>query len=287
MLEEIIEQAEVNGSEFLSPAPKSRLTSVEIAGIGIARNIKNEEQKTWRTRMTALLQELNDKGVGLLIEVDEINSEPEMLKLSTTFQHFVTEKRNVALLMAGLPSNVMQLLQHENTTFLRRSFQQELVPLSTKEVEFALRKTIEASGRTINKDALGTASVSANGFPFLMQLNGYHIWRQSPDKKRISLQDAKEGIAAAKDDMDRMILKTTLQELTRREVDFLAALAKGGQTSRVGQVAHRMGASPSLATRYKKRLLGLGLIEEEAFGELAFQMPLLREYVLEHCLERQ
>jgi len=84
--------------------------------------------------------------------------------------------------------------------------------------------------------------------------------------------------------MDRMILRTTILELTLRDLDFLKAMAQSPDDLRVGEVAKVMQASPSLATKHKKRLLELGLIEERPFGLLAFQMPLLREYILEHYL---
>jgi hypothetical protein len=280
MLEDIIEQTQLNGREFLVPASRQHLTGIEFAGIGISREVAHEKQLGWRTRMTRLLDELQEHKVGLLIEVDEVSAdEPELIRLSTAFQHFVSERRNVALLMAGLPGKVMDLLQHQKASFLRRSFQRVMEPLAQSEVEVAMRKTIEASGRTIDKEALVQAASSTEGFPFLVQLNGYHIWRQSPQKKRVSKQDVVDGLALAKADMDRMILTTTIGELSCRDLDFLVAMAQDASDSRIGLVAKRMGTSPSQASRHKRRLLALGLIEEKPLGALGFQLPLLREYL--------
>ncbi|MDR2107939.1 MAG: MarR family transcriptional regulator [Coriobacteriales bacterium] len=179
----------------------------------------------------------------------------------------------------------MDLLQHQKASFLRRSFQHIMEPLAQSEVEVAMRKTIEASGRTIGKEALADAASSTEGFPFLIQLNGYHIWRQSPQNKRVSKQDVVDGVALAKADMDRMILTTTIGELSRRDLDFLVAMAQEGSDIRIGRVAERMGTSPSQASKHKKRLLALGLIEEKPFGVLGFQLPLLREYLIDHYSE--
>jgi hypothetical protein len=42
------------------------------------------------------------------------------------FQHFVWERREVALLLAGLPQQVSALLRDKQVSFLRRAFQHRL-----------------------------------------------------------------------------------------------------------------------------------------------------------------
>jgi hypothetical protein len=283
MLEGIVEQTLSNGREFLVPSSKHRLTSVDISGFGFTREAIPENQPSWRVRMTKLLDELDRQGVGLLIEVDEVRADiDEMIQLATTYQHFVSEKRNVALLMAGLPGKVVGLFQHDSASFLRRAFQQQLGAVSQSEVEISLRKTIESSGRAIGKQALVDAARSTGGFPFLIQLVGYHIWRQSPERKGISEQDVSDGIRIAKDDMNRMILETTIRDLTERDLDFLIAMTEEKDISRMRDIAARMGASSALAGKYRSRLLQQGLIAEAGQGRVRFELPLLREYLIEH-----
>jgi hypothetical protein len=283
MLESIIEQTRINGEAFLEPPLRHRLTGVEISGFGLTREMLPSEQLTWRTRMAKILDELDEQGISLLIEVDELRADlDEMIQLVTAYQHFVSEKRNVALLMAGLPGKVVGLLQHDSVSFLRRAFQRQLDAVSQSEVEVSLRKTVEASGRTIGKQALSDAAKSTGGFPFLIQLIGYHIWRQLPERKRISEQDVSDGIRIAKDDMNRMILETTIRDLSARDVDFLIAMTQDEGVSRIREVATRMNASPALANKYRNRMLRQGLIAEVGQGSIRFELPLLREYLIEH-----
>jgi hypothetical protein len=56
----------------------------------------------------------------------------------------------------------------------------------------------------------------------------------------------------------------------------------GDDVNRVGVIAERMSISAPQASKHKKRLLALGLIGEELFGVMKFQMPLLKEYLIEH-----
>jgi hypothetical protein len=142
----------------------------------------------------------------LLFTVDEVTAkEKEMVTLVDAFQHFVREKRNVAMIMAGLPNNVIQLFQHDSISFLRRAFRRNLDSISIPEVKVAVKKTIELTGRTINSDALDTAAAATQGFPFMIQLVGYHMFNQSK-KKRIILDDAVSGIEIARADMENMII---------------------------------------------------------------------------------
>ena len=72
----------------------------------------------WRTRMNALLDQLALADLGLVITVDEVNPEVgELVSLVSIYQHFVRERRNVALLMAGLPNNVSSLLSNDGVSF--------------------------------------------------------------------------------------------------------------------------------------------------------------------------
>jgi hypothetical protein len=68
-------------------------------------------------------------------------------------------------------------------TFLRRAFYRKLDPISIADVKNSMKRTIEISGRTIQAEALGKMAVQTEGFPFMMQLVGYHVWKQSPKKQ--------------------------------------------------------------------------------------------------------
>jgi len=287
MLNEILEQVIDSGAEFLPKAPKSRMTGLSVYGTGFTREFIQSETPSWRHKMAGLLDALNEKGVGVIIAVDEINADTEeMINLAIAYQHFVREDRNVALIMAGLPGKTSQILQHKTVSFMRRSFQHHLGQIAIPEVRIALEKTIAASGRTIEEKALDTTAQYTGGFPFLIQLAGYHVWRQSPDNEVISLTDAENGIACAEADMDKMILETTLKELSPKDISFLLAMTEDDAESGMGDIAERMGASSSLAGQYRLRLLDKGLIADAGYGRVKFEMPFLREYLIKTHKDR-
>ena len=127
MLDDIYERAQEAASDFVSSRSGSQLTGISIAGFGLERSVSGEPQGNWRTRMNTLLDELESQSIGLLITVDEVDiGFDELRLLVSTFQHFVRERRNVALLMAGLPHNVSALLHDKTISFLRRAVQHQL-----------------------------------------------------------------------------------------------------------------------------------------------------------------
>lgn len=91
-----------------------------------------------------LLDQLGEKGIGLLITVDEVKvTVPEMKELARVYQRFVREGRNVALLMAGLPHSVSGLLNDEDVSFLRRARKHSLARIPDREIREAVALTVE------------------------------------------------------------------------------------------------------------------------------------------------
>lgn len=282
LLDEIIMQIRDNAGEFLEPETLSRITGIQIGVFGFSRTVEKKAKRSWRSEITSLVRGLNSQNIGLLLTVDEIDVHCEELHdLVDVFQHLVRERRDAALIMAGLPGNVSSMLRNEKISYLRRSFQHRLDPIEENEVKLALRKTIEDAGRKIKSDALGYAAKNTKGFPFMIQLVGYHMWRQRPERTVISMDDAKDGVEFAANDMKRMIFETTLHDLSKKDREFLFALAQIGKESETAEVADVMGKTVNYASQYRKRLLEQGVIGERMFGKIDFDIPLLREYILQ------
>lgn len=280
MLDMIVEQAIKNGADFLPSRAKLKLTGLGAFGVSISASHVPQALKSWRAKMTEILEVLNKQNVGLLITVDEVDARfEEMRDLVSSYQHFVRERRSVALLMAGLPGKVLQMFSDDSISFVRRAFQHRLDKVPLEDVKATIKKTIEASGRSIDKQALEAASRFTEGFPFLIQLIGYHIWRQSLGSKRISLDDVRVGISSSKEAMDNMILETTIKELSDLDVAFLKAMVEDDTESRLSDISSRMGVSSTKAGQYRLRLIKKGVIEPFGRGKVQLALPLLRDYM--------
>ena len=289
MLEDILDQALVSARNFLDALGGRKLSGVSI-GQFVSFEWDNEAPRVgnWRTQMNALLDQLAEQDVGLLITVDEVKvTVPEMKRLAQVYQHFVTEGRKVALLMAGLPQAVSALFGDDDVSFLRRARKHVLGRIPDGEIRDALLLTVNEGGRSISAEALDEAVGVIDGFPYMMQLVGYRMWAENPRSEQIALADARHGIELAKREMVESILEYTYRELSDGDKRFLAAMLPDSQGSSLAAISRRMGVKSNYASQYKRRLLAQGVIGEYSKGYVRFDMPVFRDYLEQRLKEEQ
>ena len=281
MLEDLLERAVANSREFVHKQAPARLKSVSLGSLFSAEwEYQNTESGNWRTRMSALLDELNGQGIGLLLTVDEVSPEDrELVQLVNVVQQFFGEGRKVGLLLAGLPSNVSALVSHDQASFLRRAMRQDLGLVYDEDVAIALEGTVEQAGKGIAANALQNAVRAIGGYPYMMQLVGYRAWSASGDSSRISAFHVDEGIKRARIDFKNGVLDATFRSLSAQDRLFLLAMLKDDEASKTSEIGRRLGRDGNYARTYKLRLLEQGLISEWERGYVQFAMPYLREYL--------
>lgn len=125
-----------------------------------------------------------------------------------------------------------------------------------------------------------TALKAIDGFPFMMQLVGYHVWENSASDT-VSQAEFAKGVEQAKSEMKNEVLEAPWRTASAKDREFLGAMALGETPVSVSSVAKKLGVSNSYANQYKYRLLEQGLIEEPSTGEVDFALPTLRDFVLE------
>lgn len=282
MLEDLYEQAVAASRHLVSQDAARRLTSLSVGPISAGWEDRGDSYRgNWRTRMTLLLDQLAECDTGLLITVDEVQAGlNELVQLAAVYQHFVTERRKVALVMAGLPYHVHRLVSDKSVSFLRRSVQHQLGRIADADVSLALRKTVEAGDRQIAEDAVSLATEAIEGFAFMLQLVGYRTWLEAGDEGVLTADHARAGIRGARLDMEQYVLSSTYRELSPGDVRFVEAMCEDTRESRLADIAARMGVSSGYAAKYKTRLLAAGVIGERGRGSCGFDIPGFRDYVL-------
>ena len=284
MLQDILEQVYRKGSEYLDEPDNKRLSGVTFGQVvAVEWESQPVPTRNWRSEMTDVLQELNSKGIGLLITVDEVDpSLDEMIQLASVYQHFVREERTVGLLMAGLPYKVSTLLRNKSVSFLRRASQYRIGRIDDEEIAAAFESTVEAAGSAISDDALALAVESIDGFPFMMQLVGFRSWEDQGERGMIDEQSVEKGVHMARIDMENRILRPTLDELSDMDIEFLNAMLEDDQASSSEDIATRLGKTPSYVTTYRKRLLEQGILEMQGRSKVRIALPGVREYLPEY-----
>jgi hypothetical protein len=240
---------------------------------------------TLRSLIDELTELLAKRDTGLLITVDEIHRQlaSELRELGATVQHAFREQREVAIAMAGLPAAISDLLADDVITFLRRADRHSLGAVPLPDVRQALREPIAAAGRQISAPALEAAAKATRGYPFLIQLVGYQIWRQHPGEREITATDVAEGVIAARRRMGTLVYEPALAEASDVDGAFLHAMARDEGASRIAVIAARLGVSANYANQYRQRLISAQLIRPAGRGQVDFAVPYLREHLRERA----
>lgn len=239
-----------------------------------------------RNQVTLVCDLLAATGAGLLITLDEIHHHhiDELRELATTLQHLFREGREVAFVGAGLPSSVSSVLNDDVLTFLRRADRHSLGRVSFDEVATAIREPIETAGREITTDGAARAAEATGGYPFLIQLVGYYVWRQHPKDQRISNDDIDTGINAARRRLGSLVHEPALADLSGVDRTFLLTMAQDEGPSKMNDIAGRLQVDANYASQYRLRLIAAELIETTGHGRVDFTMPYLRDYLREHAV---
>ena len=263
-------------------APGRRITAVVAAGFGITTALPPAEQVSWRRQGTQLLHRLGERGSGLVITVDEIHSadRAEISQLAASVQHFIREGLPIGLVFAGLPAAVSDLLNEGVATFLRRADRIDLHAAAVKDVEASYKSIFGDGGFEIDPVVLHEAAEVTEGYPFLIQLVGYFLWREAELNPAVTHDIAERAFAGARRRNTRMVVEAALSTLSGRDMDFLRAMAEDEESSTAKDIGTRMGAVSSMVGNHRARLLAAGVIEPVRHGVVRFALPGLREHLL-------
>ncbi|MCO4263758.1 ATP-binding protein [Pseudarthrobacter sp. MDT3-26] len=121
-----------------------------------------------------LFERLRGAGMGLIITIDEIHAvgNGDLPRLAA-----FTED-GAALVVAGLPSEVSGLLNEDPAAFLRQAERIVLHNVDVADVEESFARTFAAGGFDAPAGAVRQAAEATAGYPFLVQLVGYFLWKE-------------------------------------------------------------------------------------------------------------
>ena len=247
----------------------------------------NEERSlTLRQAVGKRLDKMNETKQGILITLDEVQSGSmdEIRALSTAVQHLIREGRNIAFVFAGLPSAVNDVLSDNAITFLQRAERYHLGSVPTEKVLKAFEESFSGEKKA-GMETLIRLTNATHGYPFMIQLVGYWAWRMSETNghvNQVTEEDAVKGIEKAQAKLGDMVHAPALHGLPSHAVNYLLAMSVDDTVSNTGEIARRLNRSPQFANVYRTKLIENDLIEPVGYGEVAFKMPYLRDYLREH-----
>lgn len=267
-------------------------TTTKLTGLGAPMGLgsvaweshqSHQSAPALRTQLTAACDLLAESGVGLLLTLDEIHHQQvaNLREVAVVLQHLVREEKEIAFVGAGLPSAISAVLNDDVLTFLRRADRHSLGRVPLAAVVVAITEPITRSERYLSAELAARAAEATGGYPFLIQLVGYHIWRQRPGTGQITTDDVDAGIAAARRRLGTLVLEPAIADLPGVGRTFLRAMALDDGPSKMSDIAARLGVDANYASQYRLRLIATELIASTGHGLVDFTMPFLRGYLRE------
>jgi AAA ATPase domain len=264
-------------TEAVSP-PRRRLTGV--AGMGASAQWENTVAVDERD-LRQLLAAVSELG-GVYMTVDEIHRGrlDELDEIGQALQHCRRDGRAIGFAGAGLPGELMdQLLADTGSSFLGRCYDPELGELSDDAIRQGLALTAASAGRAFDTDALALAVDAIEGYPYLLQLVGYHAWDQDELARGISEADVLAGLPAARRDLARSVGSLAIKSVSAHDRLFLLAMARDDGPAKMAEIRNRLGINAQHANVYRDRLIQRRVILAVSHGYVDFSVPGLREHL--------
>ncbi|WP_039898282.1 AAA family ATPase [Actinotignum schaalii] len=262
---------------------RRQITGVSLPG-GLSVELSEARQALdFRTILTRELEKPFFRK-GLLITLDETQagSIEELRTLGTTMQHMIRENRDIALVMAGLPSVLPILHRDKVISFFRRATPMQLKDVSLELVADSFRQVFDSNKREVADEAIELMAEATRGYPYMIQLVGYQTWQQARDSAAITCEHAKEGAAAALRRLGNTVHGLELDGLSNVDRTFLLAMAQDSGASSVRDIAERLGKDSNYVGTYRARLIEAGVITQAGYGKVDFAIPYMREWLKGH-----
>ena len=164
-------------------------------------------------------------------------------------------------------------------TFLNRASKTKLEPIRTNEIRDYYHSAFQKLQIHLSDRAVERAAATAMGFPYLMQLIGFHIAKQAPAHAGSDESWIQSAIRDAKKDMEENVFTPVLAPLSDMDLAFLRAMSADRDASRISDICKRMNRPNSYVQPYRARLIDAGIIESSRKGEVVFAIPYLSEYL--------
>ena len=258
-----------------------KLAKVTFAGTGFELKTDDQEPeytKTFRYQVTTMLEQAKTLGLKIMFLIDGTQKKsPEMRTFLATYQHMIREKYEVNLVMAGLPDVISDILNDDQLTFLRRSFQ---ATLSDMDLSLVRKDFLDAFSSFSNIDdrTIVEAANQTKGYPYMIQLIGYFLWSNLANgmDKQSAIENS---LSLSLTFLYRNVHKLLFDALPNKEKEIALAMAEDSGPSKMAELITRVGITKNQASTYRIRMIDRGYIESAGRGLVSFRIPYTKEYI--------
>ena len=252
-------------------------------GLGSAYDPDADLSRRLANVLRALTAHLETDGAGVLVTVDELHAgNTEELRMLGVVMQEVTRvgQLPMAFVGAGLPILEDTLLADASVTFLQRCARYEIGFLDPAATWVALSEPVRQHGGHMAAEAVEHAVAVSQGYPFMVQLVGFHAWEAASDPaSAVTLGDVVAGAETARRQVGQLVIAPMWRDLPHGSRRFLAAMAQDDGPSQASDIAARLGVSSGYASVYGHRLMKAGMVAPAGHGRLDFAFSSARQWI--------
>ncbi len=223
----------------------------------------------------------DDRKIPVAIFIDEIQyfNKKELGALIMGMHKIQQHQLPLVLLGAGLP--ILPGLAGQSKSYAERLFSfPNIGALSKEDTAKALQDPAQEAGIAFESTALTEVYNLTKGYPYFLQEWGYVAWNVATSSP-ISLQVIQDATLTVIPRLDENFFRVRYERLTPSEKNFLRAMAELGQDAhRTGDIAEILGVKVTSLGPVRAKLINKGMIYSPAHGDLAFTVPLFRDFMI-------
>jgi hypothetical protein len=229
----------------------------------------------------AIGEAADDRKIPVAIFIDEIQyfNKRELGALIMAMHKIQQQQLPLVLLGAGLP--ILPGLAGASKSYAERLFNfPNIGALSEEDTAKALQDPAKEAGIAFESAALTEVYSLTKGYPYFLQEWGYVAWNVATSSP-ITLQVIQDATLTVIPRLDENFFRVRYERLTPSEKNFLRAMAELGQDAhRTGDIAEILGVKVTSLGPVRAKLINKGMIYSPAHGDLAFTVPLFRDFMI-------
>jgi len=145
------------------------------------------------------------------------------------------------------------------------------------EVTQLYHSTFNEAKKTLSMEDAVFMAETTKGYPFMVQLVGYYVWRKT--NGAVKQSDILAGIELAKERLGVLVFEASLNDISEKDLTFLRAMASFEMPVSTADIQKMLDVSQGYVQQYRLRLLETELIFSPSYGKLDFSIPYLKEYL--------
>ncbi|MDQ6614809.1 MAG: ATP-binding protein [Actinomycetota bacterium] len=221
------------------------------------------------------------KHLGAIVVIDEVQAVPARPQLRAVAAALQSTRRRalpIAAVLTGLPSTPDHLI--EAGTFTERMAKQPLGYLGEDATRLALLQPIVTRGATITPAALDAAARATRGYPYFVQLYGFHCWRLA-DGRNINEDHVDRAALVVAAEVAANLYQPRMARLSALERAYLRAVAEHGERFvPSADVARTLGRSARQLSSTREALIAdHNILLSEQPQTVSFAVPGFAEWL--------